>query len=410
MNWPTQQKLIDSLAARQAAMIDFTIELANINSGSLNAEGVNRVGERLVEAAEDLGAQLRRVPSAPYRVINDKGQWRESPLGDAFILSKYPEATRRILLAGHLDTVFPIDSHFQTCQWLDQNTLNGPGVADLKGGLVLMFEALRVLENSPYAGQIGWDILLNPDEEIGSPSSAKLFVELAQHCQIGMIYEPCMPNGHLAGDRKGSGNFSLVCEGVAAHAGREHHLGRNAIRALCDAMIAIDDLNGRWPGVTLNPGYLHGGGALNIVPDNAVGKFNVRVASDHEMHEVEAALTEIVALINQRDGITLTLHGGFGRPPKVITGKQEQLYQLAKQCGHQLGLELAWHPTGGCCDGNNLAAAGVINIDTLGIQGGNIHSDKEYLLADAFVPRAQLSAMLLLSLAQQVDHPCWQKD
>lgn len=410
MNSPTHQQLIDALAARQAAMVDFTIELANINSGSLNAEGVNHVGERLVAAAEDLGAQLRRVPSAPYRVINDKGQWRESPLGDAFILSKHPEATRRILLAGHLDTVFPKDSHFQTCRWLDKNTLNGPGVADLKGGLVLMFEALRVLENSPYAGDIGWDVLLNPDEEIGSPSSATLFVELAQYCQIGMIYEPCMPNGHLAGDRKGSGNFSLVCEGIAAHAGREHHLGRNAIRALCDAMIAIDDLNGRWPGVTLNPGYLHGGGALNIVPDNAVGKFNVRVATDREMHEVEAALTQIVALINQRDGITLTLHGGFGRPPKVIAGKQEQLYQLAQQCGRQLGLELAWHPTGGCCDGNNLAAAGVVNIDTLGIQGGNIHSDKEYLLADAFVPRAQLSAMLLLSLAQQADHPCWQKD
>lgn len=390
-------------------MIEFTIKLANINSGSLNAEGVNKVGEVLVEGAKDLGATIRRVPSAPYRVIDDRGEWRESPLGDAFILSKHPAAKRRILLAGHLDTVFPKDSHFQQCQWLDNNTLNGPGVADLKGGLVLMFEALRVLENSPYAGEIGWDVLLNPDEEIGSPSSAPLFVELAKNCQIGMIYEPCMPNGHLAGDRKGSGNFSLVCQGLAAHAGREHHLGRNAIRAICDAMTAIDDLNGHWPGVTLNPGYIHGGGALNIVPDKAVGKFNVRVATLDEMHHVETALAQVVAQINQRDGITLELHGNFGRPPKQVTGRQESLYILAQQCGQTLGLDLQWHPTGGCCDGNNLAAAGVINIDTLGIQGGKIHSDKEYLLADSFVPRAQLSAMLLLQLASQADHPCWFK-
>lgn len=390
-------------------MIEFTIKLANINSGSLNAEGVNKVGEVLVEGAKDLGATIRRVPSAPYRVIDDRGEWRESPLGDAFILSKHPAAKRRILLAGHLDTVFPKDSHFQQCQWLDNNTLNGPGVADLKGGLVLMFEALRVLENSPYAGEIGWDVLLNPDEEIGSPSSAPLFVELAKNCQIGMIYEPCMPNGHLAGDRKGSGNFSLVCQGLAAHAGREHHLGRNAIRAICDAMTAIDDLNGHWPGVTLNPGYIHGGGALNIVPDKAVGKFNVRVATLDEMHHVESALAQVVAQINQRDGITLELHGNFGRPPKQVTGRQESLYTLAQQCGQTLGLDLQWHPTGGCCDGNNLAAAGVINIDTLGIQGGKIHSDKEYLLADSFVPRAQLSAMLLLQLASQADHPCWFK-
>jgi len=403
------QPQLDSLAAKQAAMIEFTIKLANINSGSLNAEGVNKVGEVLVEAAKDLGATIRRVPSAPYRVIDDRGEWRESPLGDAFILTKHPAAKRRILLAGHLDTVFPKDSHFQQCQWLDNNTLNGPGVADLKGGLVLMFEALRVLENSPYAGEVGWDVLLNPDEEIGSPSSAPLFVELAKNCQIGMIYEPCMPNGHLAGDRTGSGYFSLDCHGLAAHAGREHHLGRNAIRAICDAMTAIDDLNGHWPGVTLNPGYIHGGGALNIVPEKAVGKFNVRVATLDEMRHVESALAQVVAQINQRDGITLELHGNFGRPPKQVTGRQESLYTLAQQCGQTLGLDLQWHPTGGCCDGNNLAAAGVINIDTLGIQGGKIHSDKEYLLADSFVPRAQLSAMLLLQLASQADHPCWFK-
>lgn len=401
--------LLDTLRDKQASMVETTIALANINSGSLNAAGVNRVGEQLVAVARDLGASVQRRVSAPYRLINDRGEWQEHPLGDAFILRKHPNAPRRILLAGHLDTVFAKDSAFQTCQWLDDNTLNGPGVADLKGGLVLMFEALRVLENSPLAGSIGWDVLLNPDEEIGSPSSAELFVELAQHCQVGMIYEPCMPNGHLAGDRKGSGNFSLVCTGLAAHAGREHHKGRNAIRALCDAMAAIDDLNGHWPGVTINPGYIHGGGALNIVPDSAVGKFNVRVASHHEMQQVEAALSKIVAQINQRDGISLALHGGFGRPPKIIEGRQQQLYQLAQQCGQSLGIDLQWHPTGGCCDGNNLAAAGVINIDTLGIQGGNIHSDREYLLADSFVPRAQLSAMLLLQLASQPEHPCWQK-
>src|SRR5699024_2098699 len=143
--------------------------------------------------------------------------------------------------------------------------------------LVVMHTALAALEASPWRDHIGWQVILNSDEEIDSPGSAPLLAEAAQKADVGLIFEPAMPDGSLAGARKGSGNIALVFHGHAAHAGREHHLGRNALRALADALTAIDTLNGERDGVTINPAFVAGGGANNVVPDRGLLRFNVRI-------------------------------------------------------------------------------------------------------------------------------------
>ncbi|WP_163833494.1 hydrolase [Spartinivicinus ruber] len=399
MNNNTFAPYLDWLDSQHNEMVNQTIELANINSGSLNAAGVNQVRQKLSELTRPLNGEQTTIAMPDYEQINDQGDIIHSPLGDALSIIKRPNAPFRVFLCGHMDTVFGIDHHFQSIRWLDDNTLNGPGVTDLKGGIMVMLKALECFEQSPFAEKIGWEILFNPDEEIGSPSSKSLFAGCAERNHIGFIYEPCFPDGDLAGARKGSGNFTVVCRGKAAHAGREHHLGRNAIRALSDFISQLDDLNGQRDGVTINPGFIQGGGPVNIVPDLCISKFNIRLHNPADEIWCLEQLNQLVEQINQRDGISLTLHGEFGRKPKVLSTANTKLFELAQSCGQALGLNITWKPTGGCCDGNNLAAHGLPNIDTLGVQGGNIHSDQEYLKVDSLVARAKLSALLLFKLA-----------
>ncbi|MCW8885461.1 MAG: hydrolase [Motiliproteus sp.] len=385
-------------------MLDTTISLANINSDSLNAAGVNRVGEMLAEYCQQtLEVPVAPVELAPLKQVLDNGEQQQLPLGKALRLSLRPQAPLRIFFCAHLDTVFAIDHPFQHCRWLDEETLNGPGVTDLKGGILVMIKALQAFERTPWSDQIGWEILFNPDEEIGSPGSSELITQAAQGCQLGMIYEPCFPDGNFAGARKGSGNFTVVVHGRAAHAGREHHLGRNAIRAMSDFVGALDDLNGRRPGLTVNPGFIQGGGAVNSVPDLCLCRFNVRLKQTGDDQWFQQQLDRLLADLNQRDGIQAELHGRFSRQPKIISSSNQRLLELAIDCGKQLGMKLDYLPTGGCCDGNNLSDLGVPNIDTLGVQGGAIHSSEEFLKVSSLTERAKLSALLLMRLANEPD-------
>lgn len=388
-----------AIAGQRDVLCAQTIALANTNSGSFNAAGVNAVREQLAEFFADLGGVVEVIPVEPWQSLGDDGELQQRPLGDALRIRKRPDAPLQLFLCGHMDTVFAVDHHFQTVRQQDEDHLNGPGVADLKGGLVVMRTALMALEQSPLAERVGWEVLLNPDEEIGSQSSMPLILEAAKRSDVGLIYEPSFPDGNYAGQRKGSGNFAFRATGRAAHAGREHHLGRNAIRALADAIVMLDDLNGQRAGVTFNPGFIQGGGAVNVVPDTAMARFNVRMEHADDMAWCEQEIRNIVQRISARDGISLELHGGFTRPPKTLSPANERLFDLAVDCGRDLGLSLQHLPTGGCCDGNNLAAAGVPNIDTLGVHGGAIHSDQEWMRISSLVERAQLSAKLLLRLA-----------
>lgn len=392
------QPYLEWIDSRRDIMLERVMAWSAINSGSTNLDGLARMWATLEKAFAPLGGDIREITLAPHTLVGDDGVPRQQQLGRAFLFSKRPQAPVKVLLAIHMDTVFAADHPFQSPRMLDDGRLNGPGVADAKGGIAIILSALEALERSPFADDVGIEVFLNPDEEIGSPGSAPHLVERAAWADLGLLYEPALPDGTLAGARKGSGNFTCVIRGKAAHAGREHHLGRNAVVALAAFISAIDALNGQRPGVTVNAGRIDGGGPVNIVPDLALGHFNIRVATVEEQHWAEAEVARIVAEIGARDGIDATLYGAFGRPPKILSATNKRLFEALGDCGRDLGIAIAHKATGGCCDGNNLAAAGLPNIDTLGVRGGAIHSPAEFMLLDSLTERAKLSALFLMKL------------
>lgn len=390
------------LTEQRSAMIETLKQWSNINSGSYNIEGVRHMASTMkayIEQNLDVEGTLTEVAKAA--AIDEKGNQFEREIGPVLKFSKRPEAKIRILFCGHMDTVFPKDFHFQEWHQIDDNTLGGPGVADMKGGILLMLNALQAFEKTPLAKNIGWDILLNSDEEIGSLGSAPHLMEAAKTTHLGMVYEPSMPDGWLAGARRGSGNYTIIVHGKAAHAGREYHVGRNAIAALSKGMVTLDSLNDLRENVTLNLAKLNGGGPNNIVPELAMCSFNIRVTTLEDQAFAEQHVQSVVDNINQLEGFSCEIHGGFNRPPKPANQQQKKLFELVELCGKELNIELGFRDTGGCCDGNNLLAAGLPNIDTLGVQGGNIHSDQEYMLLDSLVDRAQLSFSILERIATE---------
>jgi glutamate carboxypeptidase len=394
-----EAEVLDWLDGRQGAMLDRLTAWASVNSGSANLPGVAAMVDRVEEAAGALGAAVRRVDLPEYHTVDDAGRPVHTRFGQALHLCKHPEAPVRAFLCIHLDTVFGEDHPFQSVR-RDSDTLHGPGVADAKGGLVVMLEALAALERSAWVGRVGWDVLVNPDEEVGSHGSDPLIAELAGRCDLAMLYEPALPDGTLVGARKGSGNFAVVVRGKAAHAGRDFELGRNAVAAAARLAGRLDAVNGTSDGLTLNVGKIAGGGPVNIVPDTAVVRYNVRYVSPEQRAVVERAVAEAVAAVQAEDGLAAEPYGAFTAPPKQVGPGSAAMQGLVGRCAASLGLPaVGWRDTGGVCDGNRTAALGVPTIDTLGVRGGAIHSDREFMAIDSLAERAKLSALMLMRLA-----------
>lgn len=395
------QPYLDWVAAQHEPMVALVRSWADINSGSYNIAGLARMRNVLAEAFSPLGGEVAVLPLAPVTQIDAQGEPLSVPMGDALTVIQRPEAPLQVLLVAHMDTVYGIDHAFQECVMLEDGVMNGPGVADLKGGIVVMLHALMALEQSPWKDQIGWQVLFNPDEEIGSVSSDPLLKQAAVGKHLGLIYEPALADGTLAGARKGSGNFSIVVRGRAAHAGRNPEQGRNAIVSAAEIVQALYALNGKRDGVTLNPGKIEGGGALNVVPDLAIVRFNIRTQQTADEAWMLEAINNMLAEINKREGYHAALHGQFTRSPKPMAPQIQALFDLVLACGDTLGIPIGVKPSGGCCDGNNLWKYGLANVDTLGVRGANIHSKDEIIYLESLVERAQLSALLLLRLAKE---------
>lgn len=396
----TVDPLKKELGERSEAQIERLIQWSEINSGTLNLDGLQRMAGEIAGLYESLADSIERLAPGAVSEVDDRGVESGVPAGDTLYIRKRPEAQRRVLLMGHMDTVFEADNSFQRCEWLDEERLRGPGTADMKGGLLCMFEALRMFEETSSNKDVGWDVLINPDEETGSRSSADHIRMAAEKAEIGLVYEPALTDGTLAGARKGTGNFCLVVHGKSAHAGREFEAGRNAIYRLADAMVALHKLNGANNNITLNLGRIRGGDALNRVPDLALVKFNVRTLTKDDEFWVNRQLENIVDSISRDEGFTAELTGGFTRPPKNIDERQQALMDLVSNTGAELGLDIRYKATGGCCDGNNLKEAGLVNVDTMGVLGANIHSSAEFMLRSSLAERALLSHQVLTHWSQ----------
>jgi glutamate carboxypeptidase len=299
-----------------------------------------------------------------------------------------------------MDTVYSENNPFQNLTYINDHCINGPGVTDMKGGLIVMLHALTAFEKMNKSSDLGWDVLINADEELGSPGSSILFEELAKNYQAALVYEPAMTQtGTLAKNRRGSGKFTLIATGKSAHVGRAFDEGRNAICYLAQAVCAIHALNEQREGVTINVGKIAGGEALNVVPDKAIAQLDIRIKLPEDEFWVRSELDKIICQL-KRQGYSLSVEGIFGRPVKRVSEGTIRLFQRIQYVAKELGISIDWKDSGGCCDGNNLAQQGLPVIDTLGVRGGAIHSAEEYILLDSLPERAALSALLLLDLAQ----------
>jgi glutamate carboxypeptidase len=281
-----------------------------------------------------------------------------------------------------------------------EGRLWGTGAADAKGGLAVMLAALNCIEDSPYAKSLGWEVLIVPDEEIGSPMSKPLLVEAAKYCQIGLVFEPALPDGALVGERPGSGNFVVIVHGRAAHAGREPEAGRNAIDALADLIVSLRSLKTEGGEIRLNVGQIEGGGPVNVVPDFALCRFNLRVRTLGAMKSAEKTITRLTAQAEKIEGISVEVKGGFGRPPKTPDPKTLYLLKHLMAVGRDLDLSLRCRSSGGVCDGNTLSWAGLPNVDSMGPVGDGIHTTQEFVIETSIPERARLIALFLMKLAK----------
>jgi len=395
-----ERVVLESIAERGEDMVARAVDWCRVNSGSRNLTGLQATHDLLVRVWGQAlpEASLESVALADTVEIAADGREAANHHTPSLLVTMRPEAPVQVVLTGHYDTVFPAASPFQTVVTRADGALNGPGIADMKGGISVMLAALEAFERYPGRSAVGWRVLLSSDEEIGSLASAPVLARIGKLGHVGMTYEPALADGTLAGARKGSGNFHVRVAGRSAHAGRAFHEGRNAITAAARIVGALDSLNGARDGVTVNVARIDGGSALNVVPDIAVARFNVRFPDAEGARWLEGAIAG-ACRCGEGNGLSVSLHGGLTRAAKPLNGAQSALLGAVRDVGALLGQDIAWKPSGGVCEGNNLFAVGLPNVDTLGVRGGDIHSDAEFAWPESFVERAQLSALMLIKMA-----------
>ncbi|TCZ77268.1 M20 family peptidase [Paenibacillus albiflavus] len=318
--------------------------------------------------------------------------------GDRLVCSVGPEqgANKRILILGHCDTVWPVGEAVRRPFAIEGNHAYGPGVYDMKAGLLQAMYAIKALMD---LGRMPQDteivLLINSDEEIGSRTSRAHIEQEAMKSDAVLVLEPPMePTGALKTWRKGSGSFKLKVEGRSAHAGVNPELGVSAIKELAEQIGQLYELEDLSLGTTLNVGIVQGGIAYNVVAAEAEAIIDVRVATMEEAARIERAMLEKK---NNHPEAVVTVTGGIRRPPMERTSKIETLYKLAEQVASEELPELILQEagTGGVSDGNFTAACGIPTLDGLGASGDFAHSPKEYVRIDQIPQRTALLAGLI---------------
>ena len=383
---------LDWLDTQADSLLGTVIDWASINSGSGNAQGLNDVANRISQLFDSL-----RPDEFEREIITlDSGEPR--PL---LVFKKRSRLPKQVLLFGHFDTVYGPENPFQKVQVEEGNRLHGPGVCDMKGGLAILFDALQAFEQSVEKKHFGWTIALNSDEEIGSPASGMELIRIAKGHVCGFGFEPALANGGIATERKGSGVFTLRFHGKAAHSGRNPRDGRNALIPLAKFVLFCDELNRQQQAIYLNPAVVQSGSSYNVVPDLATCVTNVRTTTLDDEQRTLKYLQDFAADLHSQRAFRVDIDGKFTAPPKPCTAAIQQLVSLAQEAAKEIGISLPTGSTGGTCDGNRLAVAGLPNVDNLGARGGSIHSPEEFIYIDSLVERAKLFYRILEKLNQR---------
>jgi glutamate carboxypeptidase len=382
----TIQMLRDHVQARLPQFLDELATLSMIDCGTYNKAGVDEVGAYFHAKLSALGMH---VDVEPHPALGDTliGRWRGS-------------GTKRLLLVGHLDTVYP-DGWPQAHPFkIDGDTAHGPGTADMKAGLLAGLYALHALHDSGFDEFAEIAFVLNSDEEIGSPATSGIIEREAQGCDAVLVLECGRENGDIVSARKGIAKFTLQVQGRSAHAGVDPERGRNAILELAHQVIAAQSLNGTVPGAIINVGVISGGMKVNVVPAEAEAQIDIRATDRVGIDAIIAALHACAARTTVPDSL-VTLSGGVLRPPMEKTAATARLVELCQQVAHELGFQVNDAATGGASDANFTASLGVPSLDGLGPVGGQDHSPDEYIQISSIVPRTTMLAALILSIAQE---------
>lgn len=384
-------------------MVAMVERLANINSGSLNRNGLSEVASILSRELTTLGFTISSLPGRVIEMPSCPGSNLVLDLSDHVLARRAGLASgTRLLLMGHMDTVFPPESPFQTARQQGEN-LAGPGVSDMKGGLVVMLYALRALNEEGLLDGQAISVLLNSDEEVGSLSSRSYIETQAGQHDYGLVFEPSGGNTMIRG-RKGLGQARMVVNGRASHSGAAHEDGRSAIRELAYKIIELENMTDYETGVTVNVGIVNGGEARNTVSPCAEAYVDLRYPEPEQGTTAEQQFQEISDTIYSYPGsdeLSAETWVQLHRPPKIPTEESDHLLNRTIAIGKLLGQEFNISDSGGGTDGSLSQAAGLPTLDSLGVSGSGNHSDREQANVSSLVERAKLSAILIKRLLEE---------
>ncbi len=377
------------LQERQAEFLDDLRALVNIDCGTSNKTGVDAVGGLFRDRLRAAGFELTEFPLSEY--------------GDCCLATLNGNGRARILLVGHLDTVYPDGTAPARPMQIEGRRSIGPGVSDMKSGLLAGLYAVRALRHFGFNEFDRIDFFVNTEEEIDSPASRQLYRPVAQQADAALVLEAARANGDIVSARKGGGVYHLAVHGRQAHAGVEPEKGANAIVQLAGLIQELTALNGMHSGTTVNVGVISGGTGSNVVPDLACAEVDVRFGNSAAGEALDRAIRR-AGSSPRVPGTWVEITGGIEKGPMEKTAAVAYLVELAQGVAAQLGFAFNDVQTGGTSDGNFMAKLGLPVLDGLGPIGGDDHSPSEYLDANSIVPRTALLAGLIAAIAIHRDH------
>ncbi|CZF77764.1 Carboxypeptidase G2 precursor [Grimontia celer] len=359
--------------------------LINLDCGTLTVEGIEKVADMMAAKYEEMGGwNIKRV---------DCGK-----AGSGLEIRNKPESdVIDLMLIGHMDTVFPVGTAAARPMSVDEQRAYGPGVSDMKSGLLNVVYALRILDKT-VLDKISICVCMNPDEEIGSLHSEAWLKSVAKDARTVLVAEAARADGSLVKARKGMARYKLTFKGKAAHAGNEPQNGRSAISEMAHWILAINAMTNFESGTTLNVGVVNGGAGANIVPEHAEVVVDVRFWDNDEYADVDQkirTLTETPFI----EGVSVELDRQAYKPSMVPNEKTESLMAMVEETGRELGMNITWQAVGGGSDANLTAVLGVPTLDGLGPIGAGFHSDEEYLVLESIAPRIELLKRVITKLA-----------
>lgn len=360
--------------------------LINIDCGTLTVDGIDVVATIMAQKYLDLGWHVKRIDCG---IAGTGLEVRNKPDADHI----------DVMLIGHMDTVFPAGTAAARPMTHDDERAYGPGVSDMKSGLLSVVYALRDLDPTALDA-LSICVCMNPDEEIGSLHSEAWLKSVAINASHVLVAEAARADGSLVKARKGMARYRLSFHGKAAHAGNEPQNGRSAITEMAHWILAINTMTNFESGTTLNAGVVSGGAGANIVPDFAQVMVDVRFWDNDEYAAVDAqirTLTETPFV----DGVTITVEREAHKPSMVPSPQTEVLMAQVEAVGKELGIDITWQAVGGGSDANLTAVLGIPTLDGLGPIGAGFHSADEWLDLASIEPRIRLLQQVLVKIAQQ---------